>query len=113
MLNTSLHNPSVKEKQTLEQFIKMCKETSKTEVKEQLLKDSYASIKKEPFKIPIDDGNEFMLTFYNPIREGWLWKQGGRYKTWKRRWFILNDGCLYYFEFTAVIIFWERDRGTF
>ncbi len=30
-----------------------------------------------------------------------LWKQGGRYKTWKRRWFILNDGCLYYFEYTA------------
>jgi len=44
-----------------------------------------------------------MLTFFNPIREGWLWKQGGRYKTWKRRWFILNDGCLYYFELTAVI----------
>jgi cytohesin len=32
---------------------------------------------------------------------GWLWKQGGRYKTWKRRWFILNDNCLYYFEFTT------------
>ena len=45
-----------------------------------------------------------MLTFFNPIREGWLWKQGGRYKTWKRRWFILNDGCLYYFELTAVIL---------
>lgn len=28
-------------------------------------------------------------------------KQGGRYKTWKRRWFILNDNCLYYFEFTT------------
>lgn len=23
-------------------------------------------------------------------------------KTWKRRWFILTDNCLYYFEFTAV-----------
>jgi cytohesin len=45
-----------------------------------------------------------MLTFFNPIREGWLWKQGGRYKTWKRRWFILNDGCLYYFELTDVIL---------
>lgn len=30
MLNTSLHNPSVKDKQTCEQFIKMCKETCKT-----------------------------------------------------------------------------------
>lgn len=23
-------------------------------------------------------------------------------KTWKRRWFILTHGCLYYFEFTTV-----------
>ena len=35
------------------------------------------------------------------VKEGWLWKQGGRYKSWKRRWFILNDNCLYYFEFTT------------
>jgi cytohesin len=101
MLNTSLHNINVKDKQTCDQFIKMCKETSKLEVSDAMLKECFISIKKEPFKIPVDDGNEFMLTFFNPIREGWLWKQGGRYKTWKRRWFILNDGCLYYFELTA------------
>lgn len=101
MLNTSLHNPSVKDKQTCDQFLKMCKETSKKELQDNMLKECYNSIKKEPFKIPVDDGNDFMLTFFNPIREGWLWKQGGRYKTWKRRWFILNDGCLYYFELTA------------
>jgi len=29
---------------------------------------------------------------------------GGRYKSWKRRWFILNDNCLYYFQFTTVSI---------
>ena len=85
----------------------MCKETSKKELQDNMLKECYNSIKKEPFKIPVDDGNDFMLTFFNPIREGWLWKQGGRYKTWKRRWFILNDGCLYYFELTAVIIYEE------
>lgn len=28
---------------------------------------------------------------------------GGRYKTWKRRWFLLNDNCLYYFEYTTVL----------
>lgn len=101
MLNTNLHNPSVKDKQTCDQFIKMCRDSTKAELQEQMLKDCYNSIKKEPFKFPLDDGNDFMLTFYNPIREGWLWKQGGRYKTWKRRWFILNDGCLYYFELIA------------
>ena len=26
---------------------------------------------------------------------------GGRVKSWKRRWFILNDNCLYYFEYTT------------
>ncbi|KAJ8965763.1 hypothetical protein NQ317_016104 [Molorchus minor] len=48
-----------------------------------------------------DDGNDLMHTFFNPDKEGWLWKQGGRYKSWKRRWFILNDNCLYYFEYTT------------
>ena len=33
--------------------------------------------------------------------KGWLLKQGGRYRNWKRRWFILNDKCLYYFEYTT------------
>ena len=42
-----------------------------------------------------------MHTFFNPDKEGWLCKQGGRYRTWKRRWFILNDNCLYYFEYTT------------
>ena len=67
----------------------------------ELLESLYESIKTEPFKIPEDDGNDLMHTFFNPDREGWLWKQGGRYKSWKRRWFILNDNCLYYFEFTT------------
>lgn len=66
-----------------------------------LLESLYESIRTEPFKIPQDDGNDLMHTFFNPDKEGWLWKQGGRYKSWKRRWFILNDNCLYYFEYTT------------
>ena len=26
--------------------------------------------------IPEDDGNDLMHTFFNPDKEGWLWKQG-------------------------------------
>jgi len=29
--------------------------------------------------------------------QGWLWKQGGKVKTWKKRWFVLKGPCLYYF----------------
>jgi len=102
MLNTSLHNPSVKDKPSVEQFITMNRGINDGEnLPRELLVSLYDSIKTEPFKIPEDDGNDLMHTFFNPDREGWLWKQGGRYKSWKRRWFILNDNCLYYFEFTT------------
>ena len=30
-----------------------------------------------------------------------IFLQGGSWKTWKRRWFVLNDRCLYYFQHTA------------
>ncbi|XP_059472495.1 cytohesin-1 isoform X1 [Neocloeon triangulifer] len=102
MLNTSLHNPSVKEKPSVEQFINMNRGINNGgDLPRELLESLYESIKTEPFKIPEDDGNDLMHTFFNPDKEGWLWKQGGRIKSWKRRWFILNDNCLYYFEYTT------------
>ncbi len=102
MLNTALHNPSVKDRPTIDKFISMNRGINNGgDLPKDLLQSLYDSIKQEPFKIPEDDGNDLMHTFFNPDREGWLWKQGGRYKSWKRRWFILNDKCLYYFEYTT------------
>lgn len=31
-------------------------------------------------------------------KKGYLTKQGGRIKTWKQRWFVVADNCLYYFK---------------
>ncbi|KAF4080154.1 hypothetical protein AMELA_G00167180 [Ameiurus melas] len=102
MLNTSLHNPNVKDKTTLERFFSMNRGINNGEdLPNELLTKLYESIRNEPFKIPEDDGNDLTHTFFNPDREGWLLKLGGRVKTWKRRWFILTDNCLYYFEYTA------------
>ncbi|RUS89724.1 hypothetical protein EGW08_002542 [Elysia chlorotica] len=102
MLNTSLHNPSVKDKPTVDRFIDMNRGINDGgNLPVELLTNLYDNIKKEPFKIPEDDGNDLMHTFFNPIKEGWLMKQGGRVKSWKRRWFILNDNCLYYFQYTT------------
>ncbi|XP_023698463.2 cytohesin-3-like isoform X2 [Paramormyrops kingsleyae] len=102
MLNTSLHNPNVKDKTTLERFISMNRGINNGgNLPDELLMKLYESIRSEPFKIPEDDGNDLTHTFFNPDREGWLLKLGGRVKTWKRRWFILTDNCLYYFEYTT------------
>ena len=34
----------------------------------------------------------------NPERAGWLTKQGDYIKTWRRRWFILKQGKLFWFK---------------
>ncbi|KAF1617135.1 UNVERIFIED_CONTAM: Cytohesin-1, partial [Eudyptes pachyrhynchus] len=81
MLNTSLHNPNVKDKPTVERFIAMNRGINDGgDLPEELLRNLYESIKNEPFKIPEDDGNDLTHTFFNPDREGWLLKLGGRVK---------------------------------
>nr|XP_034361734.1 cytohesin-1 isoform X3 [Arvicanthis niloticus] len=75
MLNTSLHNPNVKDKPTVERFIAMNRGINDGgDLPEELLRNLYESIKNEPFKIPEDDGNDLTHTFFNPDREGWLLK---------------------------------------
>ncbi|KAF7204748.1 cytohesin 3, partial [Nothobranchius furzeri] len=81
MLNTSLHNPNVRDKPPVERFISMNRGINGGgDLPEELLRNLYDSIKNEPFKIPEDDGNDLTHTFFNPDREGWLLKLG----TWIR-----------------------------
>jgi cytohesin len=40
-----------------------------------------------------------ILTFMAPRLSGWLWKKSeGTFGQWKRHWFVLTGGCVYYFE---------------
>lgn len=97
MLNTALHNPSVKQKQTLESFISMNRGIDQgNDLPSELLTELFQSIEKTPFKLPEDDGMQ--SAFFNPERSGWLVKEGGHMKSWKKRWFTLANNCLYYFE---------------
>ena len=102
MLNTALHNNNVKVKITEEQFLAQNKGIDAgRDLPRAMLVAIYTSIKEEPFKIPDETYDDLMFTFFSPDKEGWLVKQGGQWKSWKRRWFVLNDGCLYYFQHTA------------
>jgi len=102
MLNTSLHNKNVKDKLTEEQFVNQNQGIDAgADLPREMLKAIYLSIKEEPFLIPDENYEDLTYTFFCPDMEGWLIKQGGTWKTWKRRWFVLNDSCLYYFQSTA------------
>lgn len=47
-----------------------------------------------------DSGN--VRFWENPERSGWLWKQGELFRNWRRRWFVLKDGKLFWFKSDAV-----------
>lgn len=73
MLNTALHNPNVKEKPTLENFISMNRGINDgKDLSRELLTSLYDSIKQEPFKITDNDGNDLMRTVLNADQEGML-----------------------------------------
>ncbi|XP_065898376.1 cytohesin-1-like [Dysidea avara] len=98
MLNTGLHNPNVKDKPSVEKFIMMNKGLDNgQDLPHELLTNYYDSIKKDPLPRP-EDGSDLAETFFSPDHQGWLVKEGGKHKNWKKRWFILTDNCLYYFK---------------
>nr|CAD2188883.1 unnamed protein product [Meloidogyne enterolobii] len=102
MLNTSLYNPSVKERMSFDDFLNI---TNSLNVSRDLIIQIYNSIREEPFKFPKDHQIDNHLN-YNSSRlfrmaekQGWLHKQGSNHWTWNQRWFVLSNKCLYYFEF--------------
>ena len=98
MLNTQLHNPAVKDKISLPGFISMNRGINEGKnLEEDMLAELYRDILITPFRPPNDESRDFLDTYYNPEREGWLRKEGGKHKSIKDRWFILNNNCLYYF----------------
>lgn len=40
--------------------------------------------------------------WHSPERAGWLMKQGEYIKTWRRRWFVLKQGKLFWFKSDVV-----------
>ncbi|CAF3880776.1 unnamed protein product [Rotaria sp. Silwood2] len=108
MLNTSLHNKSARcgGPFTCEKFISSLHEAILRQhmPETNLIKNIYDNIKNNELKFPDDDIDLSNVSARikeggsTIIKEGWLWKQGGRVRQWKRRWFIITDGFLFYYE---------------
>ncbi|KHJ86113.1 Sec7 domain protein, partial [Oesophagostomum dentatum] len=104
MLNTLLHNPNVKDRPTFERYQNMNKELLDAgSVNTALLAQIFDSIRTREFQIPCEDAARLDNIFLHPDREGWLYKQSSSQfisgpLSWKRRWFVLSDSCLYYFD---------------
>ena len=93
MLNTDLHSPQIAHKMTLEQFVSNNRGIGPdgTDLPRALLESLYASIKSDEVQI---EQREYI---WAATAQGWLLKQGGRHKSWKRRWVILSGSVLFYF----------------
>lgn len=96
MLNTDAHNPSIKKqnKMTKPQFINNNTGINNGEnFPEKFLSDLYDKIVTYEIKMESEESQ-----FLNAELKGWLNKQSGRIKTWKKRWLVLTDNCLLCFR---------------
>jgi cytohesin len=100
MLNTDLHNPSIarNKKMKLDQFISNLRGVNNgRDISRELLTNLYRRIKKNAISMNDEDMYESKCKeFIAPTKSGWMDKESFL-GLWKKRWFILKDGCLYYF----------------
>ncbi|KAI6655896.1 SH3 domain-binding protein 2-like [Oopsacas minuta] len=54
--------------------------------------------KRPPPKPNTDLEAQALINSPDNAHSGWIIKQGGRIRTWRRRYMVLHIGCLYYFE---------------
>lgn len=96
MLNTDLHNPAMKDsaRMTMQDWLNSNRRLeTQEEISTDFLKQIYNDIKENEIKM-----ESHGVMFGSAEKKGILTKQGGRVKTWKKRYFILTHNCLYYFK---------------
>eukprot|EP01119_Soliformovum_irregulare_P020367 TRINITY_DN6584_c0_g1_i2.p1 TRINITY_DN6584_c0_g1~~TRINITY_DN6584_c0_g1_i2.p1 ORF type:complete len:1254 (-),score=400.18 TRINITY_DN6584_c0_g1_i2:40-3801(-) len=94
MLNTDLHSVHIKSKMTKEEFVRNNRGIAQGDsLPKGILESLYEKILKNEIKMEADSS-----AFASAEKKGWCRKQGGRVPTWKKRWFVLKNNCLYYFK---------------
>jgi len=108
MLNTDLHNRNIAEdkRMTMAQFLKNNKGIDEQhDLPPEMLSAFYHRIKASEIRMNETDQNESdEVAFMAPTKAGWLKKLPQvlpgliAFISKKKRWFVLTDGCLYYFK---------------
>ena len=92
MLNTDAHSDQIEHKMSLQQFLRNNQGIDEgSDLDKEMMTQLYHSIVKNEIRM---EQREFITS----VKEGWLLKQGGRIKTWKKRYTILSGNVLYYFK---------------
>ena len=111
MLNTDAHNPNVKKqsKMTQAEFVKMNRGIDGgNDIKQDVLEGLYQSIVQTAIHTDWETG---IVTFFNPTCEGYLQKRAGSgAHAWQRRYFLLNEHCLYYFNAEPGAMLGEKEN---
>lgn len=103
MLNHDAHQKSGGKTLGKEQFVSNNKGIDQgKDLPRALLEELYDSVAGNEIRAPTERSEDGAL-FTNPVREGFLRKQGGIHMGWAKRWFILCDHTLYYFKDEADI----------
>lgn len=101
LLQTSLHNPNVKSGMKCAEFIKLC---DCCVLPKDFLIKTYNDVKKRPFEHNNIAAATRSCLLRHSAKKGFLNKQSSHYWAWKRRYFVLMDHCLFYFEDSDVSV---------
>lgn len=97
MLNTDAHTASVQKKMTMEEFIKMNRGINGgKDLPRDYLAMLYKHIVEDEIKMRTE--KEKKVPWADADKYGYLRKQGGKRKVWRKRWFVVKDHCLFYFK---------------
>ena len=102
MLNVDQHNPNIQDsrRMTKEQFVRNNRGIDGgSDLPRDMLEALYDSIKAQEL-LTVEDRDDQGNLFTSTVRQGWMRKQGGKYRSWQRRYFILTKqpAALYYFR---------------
>jgi hypothetical protein len=99
LLNSDLHNPAVPHHMSVGQFIENVRGAISVEALDDAqLTDIYNSIRSDPFQFKRTDGDQVFALAAPKLRGTLERRQIGLISRWRSYYFVLTDGCLYYFQ---------------